>query len=81
MDFEEQVEEATHVITSLWPLSAVTEVAELGIVTQLFEGEAAIVSSDNGEVLWCGGRVLGLPWALAFLTAAKNVREQCKVPG
>jgi len=73
MDFEEQIEEASHVIESLWPVSAVTEVAEFGIVTQLFEGEAAIVSSDNGEVLWCGGRALGLPWALAFLTAAQRV--------
>ena len=72
MGFEEQISEAGRVITSLWMPSLTQEVAEVGIITSLPAGEAAIVSSVDGSVLWCGGRILDLSWAVAFMVAAKS---------
>ena len=72
MNPEEQVAEAFHFITSLWTPDLTREVAEVGIITDL-GGEAAIVSSVDGAVLWRGGRTLTLAWAVAFTAAARCV--------
>lgn len=76
MDFEALVTEATHVINSLWPLDATCELAELGVPVTLPDGETVIVSTNDGEVLWRAGRILPLPWAFAFLAAARNISQQ-----
>jgi len=73
LSFEEQVSEAVHTITSLWTLDLTREVAETGIFSEI-AGEAVIVSSLDGAVLWRGG-CLTLPWAVAFVVAAKKVNE------
>ena len=78
MEFEEQVAEAAHVISSLWMPGLAREVADAGIITEIASGEAAIVSSADGEVLWCGGKILGLSWALAFIVAAKKVADEIR---
>jgi hypothetical protein len=70
MNTEERVAEALQVVTSLWTPDLIREVAEVGIITSL-DGEPAIVSSVDGAVLWRGGRILTLAWAVAFAEAAR----------
>lgn len=75
MDFNDHIAEATETISSLWTPDFTREIAEVGIITEA-GGYPAIVSSVDGEVLWRGGMLRGLPWAAAFLVAAKNLDEQ-----
>jgi hypothetical protein len=77
MNIEEQIAEASDVITSLWTPDLIREVAEVGIITDL-GGEVAIISSVDGAVLWRGGPALTLAWAVAFATAAKQHEETVK---
>lgn len=72
---EDLLLEAIHVIESLWPTDHVLDVAARSIITRLPDGQVAIVSSVDGAVLWAGGQLLGLPWAVAMWTAAKKVAE------
>ena len=79
MNAEGRIAEAIHVVTSLWTPDLVREVAEAGIITEL-DGEAAILSSVDGAVLWRGGRTLTLAWAVAFTAAARCVHGAVQSP-
>jgi ribosomal protein S11 len=71
MNFDAQVAEAIHTITSLWTTDLVQEVANDGIIVTIDDAQdGAIVSCHSGTILWRG---LTTPWAFAFLTAAKMV--------
>lgn len=79
MSNEARIDEAIHVVTSLWTPDLIREVAEAGIITDL-GGEAAIVSSAGGTILWRGGRILNLAWAVAFTAAARCVHKTMQSP-
>ncbi len=72
MNFEGQVAEAVHTITSLWTTDLAQEVADDGIIVMMEDTQPAIVSCHSGAILWRG---LTMPWAFAYLTAAKMVAK------
>lgn len=73
MNFDLQVAEAVHNITSLWTPDLTREVADDGIIVTMEDAQdGAIISRRDGAVLWRG---LTTPWVFVYLTAAKMVAK------
>jgi hypothetical protein len=73
MNFDLQVAEAVHNITSLWTPDLTQEVANDGIIVTMEDAQdGVIISRHNGTILWRG---LTTPWAFVYLTAAKMVAK------